>query len=48
MGAQRCGADEAFQMLVRASQRENRKLRDIAEQIVRSATQRQAPKTSAS
>ncbi len=34
MGAQRCSADEAFQMLVRASQRENRKLRDIAEELV--------------
>ncbi len=34
MGAQRCGADEAFQMLVRASQRENRKLREIAEDVV--------------
>lgn len=34
MGTQRCGADEAFQILVRASQRENRKLRDIAEELV--------------
>lgn len=34
MGAQRCSADEAFQILVRASQRENRKLREIAEEIV--------------
>jgi GAF domain-containing protein len=34
MGAQRCGADEAFQLLVRASQRENRKLREIAAEIV--------------
>jgi transcriptional regulator with GAF, ATPase, and Fis domain len=34
MGAQRCTADEAFQILVRASQRENRKLREIAEDIV--------------
>jgi GAF domain-containing protein len=34
MGAQRCTADEAFQILVRASQRENRKLRDIAGEIV--------------
>ena len=39
MGAQRCGADEAFQILVRASQRENRKLRDIATQIVATAAQ---------
>jgi GAF domain-containing protein len=34
MGAQRCSADEAFQILVRASQRENRKLREIAEELV--------------
>jgi GAF domain-containing protein len=34
MGAQRCTPDEAFQILVRASQRENRKLREIAEEIV--------------
>ncbi|HUR23135.1 MAG TPA: GAF and ANTAR domain-containing protein, partial [Acidimicrobiales bacterium] len=34
MGAQRCSADEAFQILVRASQRENRKLREIAEGLV--------------
>jgi AmiR/NasT family two-component response regulator len=34
MGAQRCSADDAFQMLVRASQRENRKLRDMAAEIV--------------
>ena len=34
MGAQRCSPDEAFQVLVRASQRENRKLRDIAEEVV--------------
>jgi GAF domain-containing protein len=39
MGAQRCSADEAFQMLVRASQRENRKLREIAEDIVSRAQQ---------
>ena len=39
MGAQRCSADEAFQILVRASQRENRKLREIAEDIVRRAQQ---------
>ncbi len=34
MAAQRCGADEAFQILVRASQRENRKLREIADEVV--------------
>jgi GAF domain-containing protein len=39
MGAQRCTADEAFQILVRASQRENRKLREIADQIVSQAAQ---------
>lgn len=39
MGAQRCSPDDAFQILVRASQRENRKLRDIATQIVANASQ---------
>ena len=34
MGAQRCSSDEAFQILVRASQRENRKLREVAEDLV--------------
>jgi len=34
MAAQRCGPEDAFQVLVRASQRENRKLREIAEEIV--------------
>jgi hypothetical protein len=34
MASGRHGPDEAFQVLVRASQRENRKLRDIAEEIV--------------
>ena len=34
MGAQRCSADEAFQILVRASQRENRKLREMAAELV--------------
>jgi GAF domain-containing protein len=38
MGAQRCSADDAFQILVRASQRENRKLREIAEEIVAKTT----------
>ncbi|MDQ4091213.1 MAG: GAF and ANTAR domain-containing protein [Actinomycetota bacterium] len=42
MGAQRCSADEAFQALVRASQRENRKLREMAEEIVARATRRDA------
>lgn len=35
--------EDAFQVLVRASQRENRKLRDIAAEIVERAAQRQAP-----
>jgi GAF domain-containing protein len=34
MGAQRCAPDEAFDVLVRASQRENVKVRDIATRIV--------------
>ncbi len=29
-----CGADEAFGILVRASQRQNRKLRDIAQALI--------------
>ena len=39
MAAQRCGEDEAFNLLVRASQRENVKLREIATRIVAGATQ---------
>jgi GAF domain-containing protein len=39
MGVQRCTADEAFQILVRASQRENRKLREIAEELVSRSSQ---------
>jgi len=34
MGAQHCSAEKAFQILVRASQRENRKLREIADDLV--------------
>ena len=34
MGAERCSADDAFQILVRASQNQNRKLRAIAVEIV--------------
>jgi hypothetical protein len=34
MGAERCSADQAFDMLRRASQRENRKLRDVAQDLV--------------
>jgi GAF domain-containing protein len=37
--------EEAFQVLVRASQRENRKLRDIAAEIVERASRRDAPPT---
>lgn len=35
--------DEAFQLLVRASQRENRKLRDIAAEIVARTAERRGP-----
>ena len=37
MGLQGCSADEAFDVLRRASQRENRKLRDIAQDMVERA-----------
>lgn len=37
MGAQRCGEGEAFEILVKASQRENAKLRTIAQRMVDSA-----------
>ena len=40
MAARRCDPDEAFQILVRASQRENRKLREVAARIVEGASQR--------
>ena len=43
MGIQRCSADEAFEILVRASQRENRKLRDIAQDLVVRAQQAASP-----
>ena len=46
-----CSAEEAFQMLSAASQRENRKLRDVAEAIVQGAQERDrglAPRTAAS
>jgi GAF domain-containing protein len=42
MAAQRCDEDTAFELLVRASQRENVKLREIAQRIVADATQRSA------
>ncbi len=44
MGAQRCNADEAFQILVRVSQRENRKLREVAEDLVNRVQQPLPPK----
>lgn len=37
MAMQRCSPDDAFQILVRASQRENRKLREVAAEIVTNA-----------
>jgi GAF domain-containing protein len=40
MGAQRCSPEEAFELLIRASQRENVKLRDIARRIVDNASRR--------
>ncbi len=40
MAAQSCSADEAFDLLVRASQRSNRKLRDIAQELVDKAQYR--------
>jgi GAF domain-containing protein len=43
MGAQRCSADEAFELLTRASQRENVKLREIARRIVDNAADRAKP-----
>lgn len=42
MGTTRCKPDEAFEMLIRASQRENVKLRDIALRIVEHASQPEA------
>ncbi|CAN5157985.1 GAF and ANTAR domain-containing protein [soil metagenome] len=38
MASQQCGADQAFELLVRASQRENVKLREIAARIVSAAS----------
>jgi GAF domain-containing protein len=40
MAAQHCGPDPAFEILVRASQRQNRKLRDIADELVRNTAAR--------
>lgn len=39
------GSEEAFQILVRASQRENRKLRDIAQEIVERAATARGPES---
>lgn len=38
MAAQRCSAEESFELLVKASQRENVKVRDIASRMVAAAT----------
>jgi AmiR/NasT family two-component response regulator len=40
MAAQGCDEDEAFELLVQASQRENVKLRDVAQRIVEDAVAR--------
>jgi len=40
VGALRCTPDEAFDTLVRQSQQQNRKLRDVAAEIVRNASRR--------
>ena len=40
MANEHCGEDEAFDILRRASQRTNRKLRDIARQVVDGARDR--------
>jgi GAF domain-containing protein len=48
MSAQGCSEDEAFQLLVRASQRENRKLRDIATEIVEANVKRRRSERSSS
>lgn len=42
MAAQGCSANEAFDLLVRASQRSNRKLREISQELVDKAVQRRA------
>ena len=39
MGQRRCTADEAFAMLAKVSQNSNRKVRDVAEALVRQVTQ---------
>jgi AmiR/NasT family two-component response regulator len=42
MMTQRCDEDEAFELLVRASQRENVKVREIAKRIIGDASHRRA------
>jgi AmiR/NasT family two-component response regulator len=36
----RCSADEAFQVLVKQSQQQNRKLREVADEVVTNASRR--------
>jgi ANTAR domain len=43
MAQQGCGADEAFDLLRRASQRSNVPVRELAEQIVANTQRRRAP-----
>ena len=40
MSTMRCSADEAFEVMVKQSQRENRKLREVAAEIVRRTARR--------
>ena len=40
MSSTGCDADEAFQMLIRQSQEQNIKLRDLADELVRNSTKR--------
>jgi GAF domain-containing protein len=40
MSSMRCSPDDAFKVLVTQSQQQNRKLRDVAEEVVRLATRR--------
>jgi GAF domain-containing protein len=45
MATEKCSADDAFQLLVRLSQRSHRKLRDLAQQLVATAGERQTEQT---
>ncbi len=47
MERQSCNRDEAFDILRRASQRENRKLRDLAEELVQRVEARRGPQLGA-